>query len=299
MSIFWAFALAGVGLLLVAAAYLVWMNWSGDEMWPRIISALGIGAITLVVAVLTGLKPSREEIKFASVVIIDDATRRPPILRPDPDRAFDPAYQRIMDLTSLTLELNETPQSPDQISSYCAELLQYKLLSDLRDIQRAGTGVGVALGAPRLQVMPSNAIVKLPDQVELPPSDFAGYDSNRFSKTQTAAFRWEIMGGLRLPQHTKVQLQTLSGPERHIIRLVRQGYFAFEIAVEPVAGGATQPPDGTHYLDDKKHTLTAYVCDVTMTAEFEKLTAGNWRTQYYKRWITWLMSEIAKRNRES
>jgi len=299
MSIFWAFALAGVALLLIAAVYLVWMNWSGDEMWPRIISALGIGAITLVVAVLTGLKPSREELKFASVVPIDDETRRPPLLRPDPEKAFDPSYQRIADLASLTLEINESAQSPDQISTYCAELLQYKLLSDLRDIQRSGTGVGVALGAPRLQVMPPNAIVKLPDQVELPPSAIAGYESNRFGKTQGAHFQWEIMGGLRLPQETKVELQTLNGPERHIILLVRPGYFTLEITVEPVLGGATQPPDGTHYLDNKAHTLTALVCDVTVTAEFEKLTAGNWRTQHYKRWVAWLMAEIAKRNRVS
>ena len=203
MSMFWAIALGGVGLLLTAAVYLVWMNWNGDEMWPRIISALGIGAITLVVAVLTGLKASREDIKFSSIVVFDETTHSPPILRPDPDRAFDPAYRRISDLTTLTLDLKEAPQSPEEISTYCGELLQYKLLIDLRDIQRAGTAVGVALGAPRLHVMPSNAIVKLPDQVELQPSDFSGYDSNRFAKTQSAAFGWRIMGGLRLPSSHK------------------------------------------------------------------------------------------------
>src|SRR5262245_47825195 len=107
------------------------------------------------------------------------------------------------------------------------------------------------------------------------------------------------MGGLRVPQHTKVELQKSDGPEKHIIRLVRPGYFRFEITVEPVLAGRTQPPEGTHFLDDKNtSTLTAYVCDVTMTAEFEKLTAGNWRTQYYKRWVNWLMAELTKRHRE-
>jgi hypothetical protein len=53
----------GVGLVgvLFAVMYLVWVNWSGD-MWPRLISAFGGGAITLMVAVLA--RPTAEMLGF-------------------------------------------------------------------------------------------------------------------------------------------------------------------------------------------------------------------------------------------
>src|SRR5437773_3151730 len=252
MTFFWITALTGGVFLLAASIYLVSLNWS-EEMWPRLISALGIGAITLLVAVLASLKGSREERKFTAAVVFDEATHRPPITWPDPDRAFDSDYQRMSRLTSLTLELKETPQTTGEVFTYCAELLQYKLLTDMRDIQRSGTGIGTALGASSSHVFPSQTIVKLPDEVELQPFDFPGYASNRFSKTESAVFGWQkIYGGLRVPRGTRVELYKLAGPEKHVIRLFRKDYFTFEISVEPIVGGATgKLPEGLHFLDDK------------------------------------------------
>lgn len=45
MAFFWVVAVIGVGLLLIAAMYLVVVNWS-EEMYPRLVSAVGIGVIT-------------------------------------------------------------------------------------------------------------------------------------------------------------------------------------------------------------------------------------------------------------
>jgi hypothetical protein len=296
MSIFWITAISSGILLLIAAIYLVAVNWS-DEMYPRLISAVGIGTITLLVAVLASLKGTREDAKFPTAVILDASTRKPPILLPNPDMVFDPTFERLSQLSFFTLELNETPQNLDEVFAYCGELLQYKLLVDLRDIQRHGTGVASSVGSSTVQINPSQIIVKLPDQVEIPPSQFIGYDSNRFSKPEGAALNWEIMGGLRVPRDTRVELQTMTVPQRHIIRLVKKNYFTFEITVEAVSGGATQLPPGINLLDKNPHPLASYFYDVTMTAQFEKLTAGNWRTQYYKRWVSWLMSELARKNR--
>jgi len=244
MSIFWITAITSGVLLLIAAIYLVAINWS-DEMYPRLISAVGIGVITLLVAVLASLKASRQDAKFTTAVIFDESAHRPPILRPDPDHAFDPTFQRLSRLTSLTLESKDTPQNIDEVFRYCGELLQYKLLIDLRDAQREGTGVGSALGSTGLHVSPAQAIVKLPDQVEIPPSQFGQYESNRFSKTPSAAFGWETMGGLRLPRGTSVELETKTGPERRIIRLVKKGYFVFEITVAGFQQLFTMNPDGS------------------------------------------------------
>lgn len=41
--------------------------------------------------------------------------------------------------------------------------------------------------------------------------------------------------------------------------------------------------------------LTAYILDVTMTADFDKLAAGNWRIAHYNRWVAWLIAELPKR----
>lgn len=108
------------------------------------------------------------------------------------------------------------------------------------------------------------------------------------------------MGRLRVPLGTKVELQRRTGPEKHIIRLSRKDYFTFEITVEPIMGGAIgRLPEGLRFLDQKAHSLTTYIFDVTMAANFEKMTAGNRRTEHYKRWISWLMSELARSNREA
>src|SRR4051812_40622339 len=83
MTLFWSLALLGIGCLLAATAFLIVMNWS-DEMYPRLVSALGAGAFTLLVAVLTALKGSHEENKFTTTIIFDDDAGRPPMVRPEP-----------------------------------------------------------------------------------------------------------------------------------------------------------------------------------------------------------------------
>jgi hypothetical protein len=286
-------ALAGSALLVVAAIYLLCMNWNND-MWPRLISAIGIGSITFLVAVLSTLQSSREEIGFSSVVVFDKTDSRPPFVEGDPDRAD---VQRLQALNSLSLDVEAPPD--EQTFAFCAELLQYKLLVDLRDIQRAGSGLIMAAGRSRLHVIPAPTIVKLPDQSEVLPSQIRGYDSNRFSKTQRAALGWQI-GGLRVPRNTKVEIDNNPGSARYVIRLLREGYFTFEITIVPAIGAeVARLPDGIRLVDETRpHSLSIKPFDVTITSQFDTLTSGNWRTQHYKSWVKWLMSELSRKNAE-
>jgi hypothetical protein len=50
-----------------------------------------------------------------------------------------------------------------------------------------------------------------------------------------------------------------------------------------------------HGLHGAPETLTTYIFDVTMAVQFDKMTAANWRTAHYKRWASWLMSELPGR----
>jgi hypothetical protein len=293
MLFFWIAASIGVASLLVATVYLVAVNWS-DDMYPRVVSALGAGALTLLVTVLATLKNSREELKFTTTVLFDNSTRRLPILRPDPAHGFSITLERLNDLATATAG-QSAPQTPDEVFVFLGELLQYRLLVDLRDIQRTGTSVGVMVGSPSLEVRPAQPIVTTSDRIEVAPSEIVGYSSNRFSKSETAEFGWQTMGGVRVPRGTSIHLSQRTGPTKHTIELLKRNYFKFEISIEGISGGPPgRLPQG---LLLPGSNASAYIYDVAMTAEFEKLTAGNWRTAEYKRWVGWLMSEISERNR--
>ncbi len=306
MTFFWIIALVGVALLIIATTYLVVVNWS-EEMYPRLVSAFGVGAVTLLVAVLATLKGSHQDMKFTTTVIFDETTHRVPIPIPSA-QGLTTTFERMSSLGWAAAEEKDTPQNLDEAFSYCGELLQHKLLKDLSDIQRQGTSVIARVGSPNMEVHPGSLIIAVPDRVEIPPSQFAGYDSNRFSKTQWAVSMWKIFGGIRAPLGTSVILQRKTGPTQFGIRIMKKGYFTFDITIDPVSGGPSRPAgmtilgNTTYYIYPEGITilsknLTTYIYDVSMSAQFEKMTAGNWRTEHYKRWIAWLMSELAKRNR--
>lgn len=296
MLVFWSFAVAGILSLLVATIYLIVMNWN-EDMYPRLISALGAGGFTLLVAVLTALKGSHEESKFTTTVLFDATTGRPPLLRPAPGNLPSDTAQWTNDLAVLAAGIPATPKTQDDVFAYVGELLQFRLLSDLRALQREGTGVTTTVGSPLPGIKPGSIRVRLPDQVELTLNDIRGTASNRFFGTQHASFLFNEMPKLRVPRGTAVEIALANLPRKYFITFSRRGFFKFVVTAEPIMGAPSSLPPGTMLLrEDTPCDLTAYVLDVTMTADFEKLTAGNWRTAYYKRWVAWLMAELPRRS---
>lgn len=300
MTWFWVVGTAGVTFLLFATTYLVATNW-GEQLYAPFFSVLLGGSITLLVAVLATLKGAREEAQFATVVVFDGASHRPLLVRPT--QALTPAIDRSNSLAMAAAEVADTPTTSDEMFVYGAELLQYKLLTDLRDLQREGVGLRQTLGSATLDIRSAPPAVRLPDEVEIPPHLFGGYDSNRFSRTKSACFGWEAFGGLRAPRHATVQLEIIAsppkgGPRKHVVTLSRKGYFTLTITIEPVFGGAPGAlPPGFEGAEGNVAQAAAHIYSVSMIAVFERLTGGNWRTTHYKRWTAWLMSEISRRNR--
>jgi hypothetical protein len=293
-------AAAGIACLLVVAVSLVAMNW-GEQIYPPVFSALAGGSITLLVAVFATLKGAREEAQFPTVIVFDDASRKPIVLRPAQN--LTTVLVRQNNLATSAWEVPDAPKTIDEMFTYGGELLQHRFLMDLRDIQRQGVGVGQMVGSSTLSVLSVPPIVKLPDPVDIAPALFVGYAGNRFSQTKGAVFDWETFGGLRAPCNTIVQLGHVANsgrghPEKHVVTLSRKGYFKLEIGIEGIIGGGPGIlPAGFEDADGKGAHATAYIYSISMTAVFEKFTSGNWRTDDYKRWTRWLMAELSRRNR--
>jgi hypothetical protein len=300
MQIIILFALIGIFLLLLSTGYLVWMNWS-EQLYGPLFSVLLAATITLLLAVLATLKSTSEESKFPTSIVFDDAIHKPPIIFPD--IGSTEAINRMNALGAVASQEKSTPNTLDEIFIYCGEIIQYKLLTDIRDLGRLGTGISQSVGSNTLRILSAEPIVKLQDQIELPPSQIKGYDLNRFADTQIAKFGWEMFGGVRVPEGTKIELKYIpsskdTGPDKHVIQLTKKNYFDLEITISAFGGGApgNLPPGISLQPDVAKHSTT-YVYDINMRAQFEKLTAGNWRTEHYKKWVNWLMTQVQKRNR--
>lgn len=299
MSLVWWLASAAVVLLVIAASRVTWLNW-GPEMRPRVISALGVAAITLLVTVLATLKPYHGVTRFTTSVLVDTKTGKVPVLIP----------QEGVDLETLPTDRaqwnNDLAASANQVASpgalelpsHLGKLLQFRLLDDLRALQVVGTGVTMMVGLQAAKVTPQAARVTLPDQVELNLAGVIGLDTNPFLATEGAQFRFQEMGRLRVPAGSSVTLGGATTPERRTIAIEKLNFFRLTLTIEPIYPGVTAlPPHGYRvFLPQDSGGLSAFVYDVTIDVDFDETTAANWRTEHYKRWAGWIAVELARRN---
>src|SRR5439155_486947 len=122
---------------------------------------------------------------------------------------------------------------------------------------------------------------------------------NRFAQSGSERFLWQH-SRLRLPQATRLTLEYVpsspeTGPERHTVRLVKSGFFEVNFEVTPIiATGTGVLPAGLVLPADQRSHIRTFQYEVRMSADFYRLTAGNWQTEELKNWAKWLFSEVKR-----
>jgi hypothetical protein len=168
----------------------------------------------------------------------------------------------------------------------CSQLLQYKLLEDLRDYQRVkGSSAPVVDGleipsaqAPDL----AGPVEDLPQAVLQPVLKM-----NRFHVPH--ALLWQHRT-LRIPPQSSLMLRHVPSSEatgvvKDLIVVTRPNYFRAVITVEPLGAGAS----GQASL----HTVRLAV---TMKATFFKIAAGSAPSAGAKAWFEWLFGMLRDAN---
>jgi hypothetical protein len=293
----------GAALLLAATVTLVKLNWSEKVMAPLFSIILG-GTVTTLIATLSMLRPSLIELKFLTSVVLDTATNRPIWVTTYP--IDTPLTRRMSELIGLgnpvrnrngvTEATVEPPKSLDEEFSFCGELVQYQFIRTIRDIQHESIAISQSDGTSTstLHYPPS-----IPRLTKYPGNQFTPIiASNRFANSDPESFSWDN-ANFPLPTGTKVELAHIQsspsyGPEDFIIRLVKPSFFRVAISIRPeFSPGAVSR--NLPLSEELKARAKTFNYKVTLRADFERLTAGNWQTESLKKWIEWLFDELKAR----
>lgn len=296
---------AGFLLLFAATAALVVLNWSEKTLAP-VLSILLVGTATTLAAVLVTLKKSTIESAFPTTVVLDTSDGAPVFVIPDP--ASPDLTSRLSELVSLgrpvvnrdgkTISTIAKPTTESERFTFVGELLQYQLVRTIEDLQRGGWTAGLTLGA---SVATVDTAMTLADGESLSnQAVLSAVASNRFSNSDMEKFHWEH-GRFPLPQNARLSLVHLptspsTGTEKHIVRLEKPMFFRIDFIVEPLLSTSLGALPKGLVLDPHVATrCETYHFQVTMRATFEKITAGNSRSEEYKEWAPQLYSGIKEK----
>lgn len=255
---------------------------------------------------LKNAEPHKEKVAFTTSVVFDEEEYLPAFVIPQKENLK--LTTRLSDLSSLGRPLireKETtqitiskPTNFDEIVIFCGELIQYKILTDLDEMQKGGWTVLQMSGTVSSEVKNP---VKTSDLVKLSAEEMAQILlNNRFSTGISENLRWEY-SSLLVPSGSKVSLQHLpssekTGADKRMITLEKQNFFKAEITIQTM--GASTPsilPSGLRLPSNKAAKCRTYQFAVTLEAEFDNQASGTRQMQEYKTWLIWLFSEIQKR----
>jgi hypothetical protein len=293
-----AIALAGVTL------YLVFLNWN-SELGGTLLSVVLGGAVALFIAVFSQLKETSVARRFIVEIPFDTSTGFPqsPIGTPPNDAselarflwlsrlhsiAVQPHFPTIQPGQSATVDLRTKAKavSDEEMFVACSQLLQYKLLEDIRDNQAvSGARPPVVDG----HEIPSVQAPELVAAVEDYPSASvqALLTTNRYNSPNPML--WENRT-LRVPARARIQVRPVpsseaTGVRKDLIIVERPNYFRSVITIEALgAGGVGRSPI--------KNVRLA----VSMRATMFKLTAGSSYSADAKAWSEWLFRMLEEAN---
>jgi hypothetical protein len=189
------------------------------------------------------------------------------------------------------------PTNTDETFSFCQELLQYKMVQDIRDLQGGGWTTAQTWEGGRPVIEGSVQTPKKPPQlIKIPGQEILkALSANRFSNGDGQKFYWEHLT-FALPDKTRLFLRHVpsspqSGVEKRIVLFSKPYFYTIEITIEPIGAGSSVPR-AFDIAPDQAHRYRTYQFVITMDAKFEKWTAGNWQTDGLKAWVKWLFSAI-------
>jgi hypothetical protein len=162
-----AAGIIGFFLLLAVTITLVKLNWSEKTLAP-VLSILLVGTATTLVTITVPLKKSTIESAFAASVVLDTSQGVVPF--EIPRAADDKATAQLSELAKLARPVVNSggkgtitikyPTTDNERFTFCTELLQYRLLHIIADLQHEGWKAGYSFGASAASV---HTPMKLPD----------------------------------------------------------------------------------------------------------------------------------------
>jgi hypothetical protein len=295
-NVIYAAGIAGFVLLIFVTVSLVKLNWSDKSLAP-ILSILLVGTATTLVTVAVPLKSSTIDSAFAASVVLDTAQGAPPM----GTLANTKVNQQLNELTRLArpainnggkTEITVTyPKNLSEMFAFGGELLQYRLIHVIQELQRGGWKAGYSFGA---SVATVTAPISSPDaELYSPQQVLATVASNRFSNSDMERVHWEHTK-FSLPPKTKLTLLLPSASGgNYVVTLDKPLFFQINFAIEPLLGTSSGAlPEGLALRPEVSARCQTYHYRITMSAKFERITAGNSRTQEYKDWVNRLFSGV-------
>jgi hypothetical protein len=285
-------AVLGFVLISAATAILAWLNWS-SRLYTPVITALLIGVLTGFVSIASTLKASRISKAFATAAVVYRDQPMAPVVLPRTVRAaqrFDFAG-----LLSQVPHSNPNRASVDDVINVGVEAAQYSVFKLIREID-AGGWASANIGGV------TTPIVRTSSPTRLVAIDARALQSalaaTRFADIPTEKFYWQTLT-FTAPPGTKVEMYHVpsspsTGVERRGIRLSKSLFFNIDVTIEPLGldSGLLSDVDVSPADQSRAGTLLFRISGV---ADFDRLTAGNQRTDDYKRWVEWLLGELSAR----
>lgn len=299
-------------LLLVALFILAWLNWS-EKIYGSALSVIAVTLSTGLVTIFLMLKEETFERNFTTLMVIDSRTRMPPQIKSftnnnivalltEFSRPFNKMLYNPNDGSYTELKI-EPPKDEIEEDMFCKDLLQSKILtlfiSKGLNIQSMTHGVvdgtGFIIGS-------SNKTFQLTDYEEKPIRDFENeLNKNRLFKAGVALFESNSLLPFKAPKGIDIEIinfqdTTVNSGQKNIL-IIRKPYF-FEIEISLLISLSTGPnsiPKELVIDTELARNYKTRVFDVRMKAKFDKMTAGNRRTEELKEWTKFLFDEIEKK----
>ena len=299
-------SLFAVLLLCVATAILVRFNWS-EKLYSPLLSIFIAGLVTTFITVLLMSKGETFGRSFTSFIVVNTETHLPPLLFFNPSnktklmgRLSDYlmlAQPKIQDETGSERVLFEGPRTDEDETTFYEELLQYKILMEIIDIHNPNQWVSTAVGGQGFAVS-DNRSFTLTESDKKPLMDVVPeVTTNRFSRNPVEEMSIKLYKS-RLPRDTTIELKQIKssgkqGDEQHLVTVTKPYFFTLEIVIKPGMGsGVGSLPPGSGVVPELMAKCKTLAFEISMTAKFEKLTGGNYRTEELKNWAKWVFSQL-------
>jgi hypothetical protein len=299
-------------LLLVALIILALLNWS-EKIYGSALSVIAVTLSTGLVTIFLMLKEETFERNFTTLMVIDSKTRMPPQIKSSTNnnivalltefsRNFTKRLHNPNDGTYKDLKI-EPPKDDIEEDMFCKDLLQSKIMTFLisKGLNMQSMTHGVVDGTGFVSAS-SNKTFQLTDYEDKPIKDFEKeLNKNRLFKAGLALFESNSMLTFKTPKGIDIEIinfqdTSVNSGQKNVL-IIRKPYF-FEIEISLLISLSTGPNSIPQELVIDPELVKNYktrVFDVTMKAKFDKMTAGNRRTEELKEWTKFLFDEIEKK----
>jgi hypothetical protein len=294
----WTIALGSIALF-IAALTLVFLNWSAKTITP-VASILLVGIATTLVTVGIPLKEISISSLFATNVVLDTRSGRPPFeVTPTPPGKANEQLVELFKLSQPTVtkdgkavSTTADPKNDAERMAFACELIQYRIVRVIQELQRGRTQSGFFYGKSLATV---TAPIKTSDSADYSPAELlTAIANNRFSKSDGENFHWSHVG-FPVPRKTRLRfsLPSANGGQYTLV-LEKPLFFKVTFTIEALPYLSPGPlPEGLMVQPEAVQYCQTYHFRVSMRAVFNKLTSGNSRTEEYKDWVNKLYDGIS------